>query len=129
MFEEILKDKDGYYSNHLSFLPSLQVRNSYMAQLRYQGLPTVCSVVAATSLAPEHGSTAVMAATVASMSCWGSILAGLLAGWIVSLLVSTTCESLISSRPLSIGQTYHGCSSLALIILKTNSLAEQYSHA
>ena len=68
-------------------------------------MPAVCSVVAATSLVPEHGSTAAMAATVASMPCWGSILAGLLAGWIVSLLVSTR-ESLISSCPLSIGQTY-----------------------
>ena len=60
----------------------------FLSQLEYQALPTVCSVVAATSLSPEHGSTAVMASVIASMSCHGSILAGLLAGWLVSSLVS-----------------------------------------
>jgi len=66
--------------------------HQFMNLLRYQALPSVCSVVAATSLAPEHGSTAVMAAVIASMSSWGSILAGLFAGWLVSLMVSSKVE-------------------------------------
>lgn len=56
--------------------------------LRHQALPTVCSVITATSLSPEHGSSASMAAVVASMSCWNSVIAGLLAGYMVSIAVS-----------------------------------------
>ncbi len=59
-----------------------------LSLLKYQALPTVCSVVTTTSLSPEHGSTAIMASTVASFGCWGSIFAGLLAGWVVSQMVS-----------------------------------------
>jgi hypothetical protein len=70
--------------------------NQFLLQLRFQALPSVCSVVAATSLSPEHGSTAVMAGVVASMSCYGSILAGLLAGWLVSSLVSISSSTFIS---------------------------------
>ena len=50
-------------------------------------LPTVCSVVSATSYAPEHGSTALIAAAVAASACKDSILGGLLAGWFVSWIV------------------------------------------
>ncbi len=66
-------------------------------QLQFQALPSVCAVVAATSLAPEHGSTAVMAAAIASMGCWGSVLSGLLVGWVVSFLVS---EMFVQTAPL-----------------------------
>ena len=48
-----------------------------LTQLRYQALPTVCSVVVATSYAPEHGSTAIMASTISSMACSGSIFSAL----------------------------------------------------
>jgi hypothetical protein len=73
MFQNILFDETDY---------------GFFTQLRYQALPTVCSVVAATSLSSEHGSIAVMASVVASMSCWGSVLTGLFTGWLVSILVS-----------------------------------------
>jgi hypothetical protein len=71
--------------------------NQFLLQLQYQSLPSVCAVVAATSLSPEHGSTAVMAGVIASMSCYGSILAGLLAGWLVSVLVRLSSIFYISS--------------------------------
>jgi hypothetical protein len=64
------------------------VGKAVVNQLRYQALPTVCSVVAATSLASDHGPIVIMASVVASMSCWGSILSGLLTGWFVSIMVS-----------------------------------------
>jgi len=78
----------GEIDSHGGDLVKSLTNYQFIQQLRYQALPSVCSVVAATSLAPEHGSTAVMAATVASISSWGSILAGLFVGWLVSLLVS-----------------------------------------
>lgn len=80
--------KEGEIDSHGGDLVKTLTNYQFIQQLRYQALPSVCSVVAATSLAPEHGSTAVMAATVASISSWGSILAGLFAGWLVSFLVS-----------------------------------------
>lgn len=58
-----------------------------LALLQTQALPTVCCVVMATSLAPHHGSTALMAAAVASVVCQKSILGGLLAGWLVASCV------------------------------------------
>jgi hypothetical protein len=78
-----------------AFVPSFSGRNDdgicwidiLLTQLQFLALPTVCAVVTATSYAPEHGSAAVMAACVASMGCYGSILAGLLSGWMVSWLV------------------------------------------
>lgn len=73
---------------HILPTPFFGNADQLLSNLQYQALPSVCSVVAATSLAPEHGSTAVMAAGLASMSCWGSVVSGLLAGWIVSFLVS-----------------------------------------
>mmetsp|Transcript_6101 Transcript_6101/g.7744 ORF Transcript_6101/g.7744 Transcript_6101/m.7744 type:complete len:678 (+) Transcript_6101:114-2147(+) len=57
------------------------------SQLRYQVLPSVCAVVTATSYAPEHGSTAIMAATIASFGCYKSVLSGLFAGWLVSQML------------------------------------------
>ena len=57
------------------------------AQLRYHALPTISAVVAITSLSPEHKSTSIMSAVIASLSCRGSVLSGLFAGWIVSLLL------------------------------------------
>ena len=53
--------------------------------LQSYALPTACCVVMATSCASRHGSTAVMASCIAAMACRQSILAGLLAGWLVSL--------------------------------------------
>ena len=76
------------FITRINLLVDLFKGTEFVSQLQYQALPTVCSVVAATSLSPEHGSTAVMASAIASMSCYGSILSGLLAGWIVSSLVS-----------------------------------------
>lgn len=83
-------------SGSVHFSPMLNlVDDQFISQLKYQALPSVCAIVAATSLAPEHSSTAVMAAAVASMACWGSILSGLLAGWLISLLVSDFCGLLL----------------------------------
>jgi hypothetical protein len=59
-----------------------------LSQLQSHALPTVCAVVTATTYAPEHGSSAIMAASVASIGCSGSILSGLLSGRLVSFLVS-----------------------------------------
>lgn len=81
----------------INLLGDLFKGTEFVSKLQYQALPTVCSVVAATSLSPEHGSTAVMASVIASMSCYGSILAGLLAGWIVSSLVGRTLFMCIKS--------------------------------
>jgi hypothetical protein len=86
----------GEIDSHGEDLVKTLTNCQFIQQLRYQALPSVCSVVAATSLAPEHGSTAVMAAAVASISSWGSILAGLFAGWLVSFLVSFNIGSFVS---------------------------------
>lgn len=56
-------------------------------QLRYHVLPTISAVVTTTSLSPEHKSTSIMSAVIASVSCRGSVLSGLLAGWLVSFLL------------------------------------------
>jgi len=83
------KSFEGEIDSHVGDSMVATLTNHQLINLlRYQALPSVCSVVAATSLAPEHGSTAVMAAVVASISSWGSILAGLFAGWLVSFMVS-----------------------------------------
>ena len=74
-----------------------------LSQLQSQALPTVCAVVTATTYAPEHGiCSAIMAASVASMGCSGSVLAGLLCGRIVSFLVSL-CFLFVSTLLLSYG--------------------------
>eukprot|EP00438_Fugacium_kawagutii_P029990 Skav217717 [mRNA] locus=scaffold2294:261067:262659:- [translate_table: standard] len=52
--------------------------------LQTHALPTVCSVIMATSLAPEHGSTVLMSSALASAVCEKSILGGLLGGWLVA---------------------------------------------
>jgi hypothetical protein len=55
--------------------------------LQSQALPTVCCVVMATSWAPHHGSTALMASAMASVLCTNSVLAGMVAGWLIASLV------------------------------------------
>lgn len=52
--------------------------------LQAHALPTVCSVITATSLAPQHGSTVLMSSAIASIVCEKSILGGLLAGYLVA---------------------------------------------
>ena len=64
--------------------------------LQTQALPTVCCVVMANARAPHHGSTAVMAASLASVVCQKSILGGLLAGF----LVASTIDHRPSTVPL-----------------------------
>lgn len=54
--------------------------------LQTHALPTVCSVVMATSLAPHHGSTVLMSSALASVLCERSVLGGLSAGWLVATL-------------------------------------------
>lgn len=67
----------------LDFVP----RARHVQQLlRQHALPTVCSVIMASSLAPQHGPTVLMSAALASVVCEASILAGLLAGWLVARL-------------------------------------------
>jgi hypothetical protein len=61
--------------------------NELETLLRYHVLPTISAVVTTTSLSPEHKSTSIMSAVIASLSCRGSVLSGLLAGWLVSLLL------------------------------------------
>jgi len=55
--------------------------------LEWHALPTACCVTTANCFAPEHGSLTLMAASVASMGCGGSVVGGLLAGWLVSKLL------------------------------------------
>ena len=53
--------------------------------LQSVALPTVCCIIMAHSQAEQYGSTVLMAAGVAGvLGCSGSMLAGLLAGWLVS---------------------------------------------
>lgn len=66
---------------------STRLTEHLLPLLQAHVLPTVCCVVMATSLAPHHGSTALMAAAIASVVCEKSILAGLLAGWLVTVLI------------------------------------------
>mmetsp|Transcript_6653 Transcript_6653/g.9658 ORF Transcript_6653/g.9658 Transcript_6653/m.9658 type:complete len:603 (-) Transcript_6653:77-1885(-) len=55
--------------------------------LQWIALPTVCCVISALSYGKEHGSTVIMAAAmVGASACQGSILAALLAGYLVSRL-------------------------------------------
>jgi hypothetical protein len=49
-------------------------------------LPVACAIVMANAYAPHHGSTVILAATVASMVCRQTILGGLVAGWLVAVL-------------------------------------------
>ena len=58
-----------------------------LSQIQSQALPTVCAVVTSATYAPEHGSTSLMAAALASMGCSGSIISGLVCGRVVSFLV------------------------------------------
>jgi hypothetical protein len=67
---------------HLS--DSTWLTDQVLPLLQTQALPTVCCVVMATSLVPHHGSTALMAAAIASVVCQKSILGGLIAGWLVA---------------------------------------------
>jgi len=53
-------------------------------QLQNQSLPTICCIVAASTYSPQHKSSALMAASIASMACSKSIITGLLAGRLVS---------------------------------------------
>ncbi len=63
--------------------------------LQTHALPTVCSVVMATSLAPQHGSTVLMSSAIASIFCEKSILGGLFVGWLVALLATYTLHRCI----------------------------------
>ena len=63
----------------------LALRRLYLP-LKSHSLPIVCSVVAATIYAPELGPIVLMASAIASMSCGGSALAGLVAGRAVAYL-------------------------------------------
>jgi hypothetical protein len=76
--------------------------------LRSRALPLVCCVVMATSTAPQHGSTVVMAACIAGIFCANSILAGMLAGWIISVFV---------------GQVLYTCVRLGIPATMTNLIA------
>jgi len=68
----------------------LSMAQHLLDSLENIALPTACCIVMATSYAPHHGSTAVLAASVASVSCHQSILGGLLAGLLVGVLLSRT---------------------------------------
>ena len=76
--------------------------------LRSHALPMVCSVVMATSSAPQHGSTAVMASCIAGIACANSVLGGLLAGWLISVFL---------------GQTLYACIRLGIPATMTNLIA------
>eukprot|EP00542_Grammatophora_oceanica_P013324 CAMPEP_0194041092 /NCGR_PEP_ID=MMETSP0009_2-20130614/12997_1 /TAXON_ID=210454 /ORGANISM="Grammatophora oceanica, Strain CCMP 410" /LENGTH=541 /DNA_ID=CAMNT_0038684445 /DNA_START=38 /DNA_END=1663 /DNA_ORIENTATION=+ len=68
----------------------LDDEDSMVQVLRRFALPTTCCVVTATSCAPQYESIVIMASIVASMACRESIIAGLVAGWLVSLIVGRT---------------------------------------
>jgi hypothetical protein len=74
-----------------SIAPWKLVRNigDTIAALEHHTLPTVCAIMMALSLRQKDAlsseSSLVMAAAVASSSCYNSILAGLLAGYLVTL--------------------------------------------
>lgn len=73
--------------SNTSFLLSFS-SDDLLSLLKYQTLPVVACVVFATSQAPHQGSTVLMSSALAACtSCSGSVLAGLLAGYIVSKLV------------------------------------------
>lgn len=80
-------DENGIVSFFLKDILHGETGKIVVDQLKYQALPTVCSVVAATSLASDHGPIVIMASVVASMSCRGSVLSGLLTGLFVSKLM------------------------------------------
>lgn len=72
-----------HYNNH-HFHHNIPI---LIHQLQWVVLPTVCSVISASCYGKEHGSTVLMAAAmVGASACQGSVLAGLLAGWLVSRL-------------------------------------------
>lgn len=56
--------------------------------LREQALPIVCCVISGSSYAPKHGSTALMAAALAGIACSGSVVGGLIAGWLTAFMVN-----------------------------------------
>jgi len=60
------------------------LQEDVLVLLRAQALPMTCCVVMATSFAPQHDSIILMTASIASVVCKGSILGGLLAGWMVA---------------------------------------------
>ena len=69
----------------LSFLVSnLKFPEESLSLLQRHALPTVCSVIMATSLAPQHGSTVLMSSAIASVLCEKSVLGGLLVGFLVA---------------------------------------------
>lgn len=83
----IRQNENGVISDFLGDILLGETSKRFVDQLRNQALPTVCSVVAAVSLASDHGPIVIMASVVASMSCWGSVLSGLLTGWFVSAVM------------------------------------------
>lgn len=111
-FLGVQKEKPGLRSIFESCLPiflvncvSCEIFGQYgvvphelMSQMRYQLLPTVCAIVTATSLAPEHNSTAIMAATIASVGCHGSVVSGLFAGWLISRCLSRVLFTCIKMK-------------------------------
>ncbi len=69
--------------------------------LQNQVLPTVCAVVTATTLAPQHQSSVIMASSIASMACSSSILSGMFAGYLISILVRFNNNNIIKSLFIS----------------------------
>ena len=67
----------------------LNIESLYLPMREYV-LPMVCAVVAATTYAPELGPIVLMASSIASISCGGSALAGLMAGRAVAYLCQRT---------------------------------------
>jgi len=67
----------------------LDIESLYLPMREYV-LPMVCSVVAATTYAPELGPIVLMASAIAGISCGGSAVAGLLAGRAVAYLCQRT---------------------------------------
>lgn len=73
-----------------SFTPrqyDLTVEHRIVEMIRSHMLPIVCCVIMASSMAPQHGSTAVMAACIAGVFCFNTVLGGLLTGWMISMLI------------------------------------------
>ena len=66
------------------------ILTSLYLPLQEYALPTVCAVVAANAYAPELGPIVLMASVIASISCSGSSLAGLVAGRAVAYLCQRT---------------------------------------
>ena len=74
-------------TSHLLCCSYFEKNSVFLSNLCQTALPMVCCVVCTSSYAPHHKTIALMAACIASSVCQGSILAGLVAGKMVSWLV------------------------------------------